>query len=127
MLQIDAINEKGTGWMGSISSTRSPMSIGTDDWRLVRQVFRPRAPVKSLRLSSVPEASTATRLNDTGPQPQNRVAGTIWWDDVNLTEPESTVGELQGRGVKIVKEMAATAGVHLEDLDLGDAGWGRMS
>src|SRR6185295_9201944 len=49
-LQIDAENEKGERLDGFNFIHKAPVSIGSDDWRLIRQVFRPREPVKSIKL-----------------------------------------------------------------------------
>ena len=84
MLQIDAEDEKGRRLDGFNFIHKAPLSIGTDDWRLVRQVFRPRAPVKSLRLLLCARGVNGYTLDDTGPQPQHNVVGTVWWDDVRL-------------------------------------------
>ncbi len=120
MLQIDAVNETGERLDGFNFIHKAPVSIGTDDWRLVRQVFRPRMPVKSLRLQLCARGVNGYTLDDTGAQPQNNVVGTIWWDDVRLSEPESTSEELLARGAKPVKDEVGKLGVHLEDLDLGE-------
>jgi hypothetical protein len=120
MLQIDAVSEKGERLDGFDLIHKAPVSIGTDDWRQVRQVFRPRTPVKSLRLQLCARGVNGYTLDGTGAQPQNRVVGTVWWDDVRLTEPENTAEELTSRGVKAVTEAVARPNVHLEDLDLGE-------
>ena len=59
-------------------------------------------------------------LDDTGTQPQNNVTGTIWWDDIQLTEPESTAAELAARGVKAPHEPAPAGRPHVSKLDLGE-------
>src|SRR5205823_3418499 len=82
MLQIDAINEKGERLDGFDFIHKAPLSVGTDDWRLVRQVFRPRTPVKSVRLQLCARGVNGYTLDDTGTQPQNNVVGTVWWDDI---------------------------------------------
>src|SRR5205814_7163983 len=50
MMQIDADDEKGQRLDCFNFIHKNPLSIGSNDWRLVRQVFRPSAPVKELRL-----------------------------------------------------------------------------
>src|SRR5207248_5987068 len=104
---------------------KNPLSIGTDDWRQVRQVFRPSAPLKSIRLKLCARGMNGFTLDDTGHQPQQNAAGIIWWDEVKLYEPESTAAELQARGVKPVQEPASAAAPHLERLDLGEVLLGR--
>jgi hypothetical protein len=120
MLEIDAVNEKGERIDCFNFIHKAPVSIGTDDWRQVRQVFRPRTPVKSLRLQLCARGVNGYTLEDTSPQPQNAVVGTIWWDDIHLTEPESTAADLAARGVKSVKEKESKTAPHLEDLDVGE-------
>lgn len=120
MLQIDARDQDGKRLDGFNFINKSPVSIGSDTWRQIRQVFKPRVPVKSLRLELCARGVNGYTLDDTGFQPQNNVVGTIWWDDVRLGEPESTAAELAARGVKPVVEQPVAAFVHLADLDLGE-------
>jgi hypothetical protein len=120
MLQIDAHDDQGRRLDGFDFINKSPLSIGTDDWRLVRQVFRPREPVKSLRLLLCARGVNGYTLGGTGPQAQCNAVGTIWWDGVRLHEPESSAEELTARGCKPVAPPGPTSGVHLERLDLGE-------
>lgn len=120
MLQIDALDEKGERLDGCFFIHKAPASIGTDDWRLIRQVFRPRRPPESVRLLLCARGVNGYTLDDTGQQPQNTVVGTVWWDDIRLCEPESTADELAARGVKPVPDAPAAQALHLEGLDLGE-------
>ena len=121
MLQIDAVDQDGTRLDGFDFINKAPVSIGTDGWRLLRQIFRPRTPVKSVRLQLCARGVNGYTLDDTTTQPQNTVTGTIWWDDVRLFEPESTGAELAQRGVTPVKErQPASAGPQFATLDLGE-------
>ncbi len=120
MLQLDAADEHGQRLDGFNFIHKAPMSIGSDDWRLVRQVFRPRQPLESIRLKLCARGVNGYTLDDTGPQPQNNAVGTIWWDDVRLCEPESGVDELKTRGVTAVEANPGRPAPHLEDLDLGE-------
>lgn len=120
-LQIDAVDEQGHRVDGFDFIHKAPVSVGTNDWRVVRQVFRPRQPVKSLRLMLCARGINGYTLDDTGTQPQNNVAGTIWWDDVRLIEPESTTAELAARGVKPAPaDQPAAAHPSLASLNLGE-------
>jgi hypothetical protein len=123
-LQIDAVDEQGQRLDGFNFIHKAPVSIGTEDWRVIRQVFRPRAAVRSIRLQLCARGSNAYTLDDTGQQPQNNVVGTIWWDDVRLTEPESTAAELAARGVPNAPAAETTPparpGPRLAGLDLGE-------
>jgi hypothetical protein len=120
MLQIDAVNEKGERLDGFDFIHKDPVSVGTDGWRRLRQVFRPRTPVQSLRLQLCARGVNGYTLDDTSSQPQNNVAGSAWWSDVRLTEPESTEAELQARGVKTVLPQPTSIGDYLGELDLGE-------
>ncbi len=73
-VQIDAIDEHGQRLDGFNFIHKAPDSIGSDEWRLIRQVFRPRQPVESIRLMLCARASTATR--STTPASSRRTA---WW------------------------------------------------
>ena len=120
MLQIDATDEKGTRLDCFNFIHKAPVSIGTDGWRLIRQVFRPRTPVQSLRLALCARGVNGYTLDGTGQQPQSNVVGHIWWDEVRLTEPESDAAELTGRGVKPAAVAKNVEGPKLADLDLGE-------
>jgi hypothetical protein len=119
-LQIDAVDEGGRRLDGFDFIHKAPLSVGTNEWRLVRQVFHPRQPVKSLRLQLCARGANGYTLGNTAPQPQNNVVGTVWWDDVKLYEPESTEAELVARGVKPASEIARTVSPYLAGLDLGE-------
>src|SRR5207244_9462904 len=82
MLQIDAYTEDSQRLDGFNFIHKAPVSVGTDGWRLIRQVFRPRTPVTSIRLALCARGVNGYTLDDTGHQPQCNVVGTIWWDDV---------------------------------------------
>jgi hypothetical protein len=120
MMQIDAEDEAGRRLDSFNFIHKNPLSIGTDDWRLVRQVFRPSAPLKSVRLKLCARGMNGYTLDDSGHQPQQNACGVIWWDDVQLHEPETPDAELAVRGVKKVEAPAVAAGPHLSRLDLGE-------
>jgi hypothetical protein len=120
MLQIDATDEKGTRLDCFNFIHKAPASIGTDGWRQIRQVFRPRTPVQSLRLALCARGTNGYTLDGAGQQPQSNVVGHIWWDEVRLMEPESDAAELVGRGVKPAVSSKNERGPHLALLDLSD-------
>ena len=119
-LQIDAHNELDQRLDCFNFIHKAPVSIGTDGWRMIRQVFRPRTPVGKLRLALAARGVNGFTLDDTGLQPQNNVAGTIWWDDIRVTEPESDPAELAGRAVKTAAETEVKSGPRVVEVDLGD-------
>lgn len=119
-LQIDGHDENGGRLDGFNFIHKAPVSIGTDNWRMIRQVFRPRTPVKELRLVLAARGVNGYTLDDTSTQPQNNVVGTIWWDAVRVCEPEASAKEHQDRGVKPVVEAPAANGPRIVELDLGE-------
>ncbi|MCS7045878.1 MAG: hypothetical protein NZO58_05940 [Gemmataceae bacterium] len=120
MLHIDALTDQDERLDGFPFIHMAPHSIGSDDWRLIRQVFRPRGPVHSLRVLLCARGVNGYTLDDTGTQPQNNVVGTIWWDEIHVGEPESTPAELAARGVKVHEPANPAPQPHLVDLDLGE-------
>lgn len=126
LLQLDGTDENGNRLWGKLWINKDErVSVGTEDWRLVRQVFRPNAPVKTFRLRLCARGANGYTLDDVGDMPQANVVGTIWWDDVRVFEPESTAGELAGRGVKPAPLDAVDADLRLENVDLGERLLGR--
>ncbi len=119
-IQIDAVDETGARLDGFHFIHKALVSIGTDDWHLVRQVFRPRVPVTSISIRLCGRGVNGYTLDGTGGQPQANVAGTIWWDDVRVYEPESTAEELRTRGVVPPPPAPTPDSVRLEHLDLGE-------
>lgn len=89
MFQIDGLDEDGHRLDSFNFIHKNPQSYGSDDWRLIRQVFRPRKPLQALRLQLAARGVNGYTLLGTGQQPQCTVVGTIWWDDVKVFEPES--------------------------------------
>ena len=84
MLQIDGLDENGDRLDGFNFIHKAPVSIGTDEWRQMRQVFRPRAPVRSCTLVLAARGVNGYTLDDTGTQPQANATGTVWWDEVEV-------------------------------------------
>jgi hypothetical protein len=119
-IQIDARDERNQRLAGFNFIAKSPVSIGTDEWRLVRQVFRPLVPVASVSVVLGVRGVNGYTLGGTAEVPQNNAAGTVWWDDVRVYEPESTAEELAARGVRPPPAGAAPDAVHLASLDLGE-------
>ncbi len=120
MLHLDAVDDKGQRLDGFPFIHMAPHSIGTDGWRQIRQIFRPRRPLQSVRLMLCARGVNGFTLDDTGPQPQNNVAGTIWWDAVTLYEPESTAAELNSRGAKAISHRPLPRLPVIADFDLGE-------
>jgi hypothetical protein len=125
MLHIDAVDEKGERLDSYPFIHMAPLSVGTEEWREVRQVFRPRQPVRELRIMLCARGVNGYTLDDTSHQPQNNVVGTVWWDNLMLFEPESTKEELASRGIKAAKisggkKKVGHSPVYLRKLDPGE-------
>jgi hypothetical protein len=119
-IQIDARDERGQRLDGFDFISKSPTSIGTDEWRLVRQVFRPIVPVKAMSVMLCVRGVNGYTLGGSAEVPQNNVAGTVWWDDVRVFEPESTTAELAARGLQPAPTDGPPSALHLAGLDLGE-------
>lgn len=125
MLQIDGEDQTGARLDTFNFIHKEPVSIGSDDWRLIRTVFKPKGPIESLRLKLCARGVNGQVLGGTGMQPQNNVAGIVWWDHVRVYEPESTADELAARGVVVENKgngggEGRNAGPRLTALDLGE-------
>jgi hypothetical protein len=120
MLQIDATDEKGTRLDCFNFIHKAPVSIGTDGWRKIRQVFRPRTPVQSLRLALCARGTNGYTLDDTSQQPQSNVVGHIWWDEVRLSEPESDAAEARSRGIEPVSPSNNAPAAQVLSIDVGE-------
>jgi hypothetical protein len=125
MLQIDAEDENGKRIDCFNLIHKSMPSVGTNDWRIVRQVFRPSVPLKSIRVKLAARGTNGYTLDDTSQQPQQNAAGTIWWDDVQLFEPEATAEELKARGAKEQKPVAVKPGFHVAKVNRGEQLFGQ--
>jgi len=124
-MQIDALDENGERLHAYNFINKNPNSFGTDEWREVRQIFRPLKPVQALRLQLCARGVNGFTLGGTGLQPQASAVGTIWWDDITLTEPESTPAELQARGLKAQVGQDAARSYSISNLDLGERLFGQ--
>ena len=126
MLQIDGLSDTGERLDGFNFIHKAPVSIGTDGWRLLRQMFRPRHPIRSLRAILAARGVNGYTLGDTGSTPQANATGTIWWDDVRVYEPEATAADLAARRVQITPPLGTQPrnAPYLRDLDPGERRFG---
>jgi hypothetical protein len=76
---------------------------GTFGWRYVRKFFgTPQGrPVKGIRVRLCARGMNGHTLDDAGTRPYVMATGTVWWDDVRVTERTSDAAALQARGVKV--------------------------
>ena len=120
MIQIDAENENGERLDCYNFIQKNPLSIGTSDWRQIRQVFAPKVPLKSMKIKLCARGMNGYTLGGTGHQPQQNVHGIVWWDDVKVFEPESSEKELNERRIQTVRPKLVNIIPHLKELDLGE-------
>jgi len=119
MLQIDGLDEEGARLDGFNFIHKAPVSIGTEEWRQLRQVFKPRRPIRSLRLVLAARGVNGYTLGDTGETPQANATGTIWWDEVKVFEPEAK-GAIKTAGSAGSAPPQPRGGPYLRELDPGE-------
>ncbi|NBY03410.1 MAG: hypothetical protein EBQ87_15750 [Planctomycetes bacterium] len=120
MLQLDAEDENGQRINGFNYIHKNPLSFGNSDWRQIRQVFSSDKPLKSIRLKLCARGMNGYTLGGTGHQPQQNAFGVVWWDDVKVFEPESSIQDLSARGVVVNAKNVNSMTPHLANLDLGE-------
>jgi hypothetical protein len=91
---------------------------GTFGWRYVRKFFSvPQGtPVKGIRVRLCARGFNGHTLDDFGRRSQLLRVGTVWWDDLRVTERTTTPSELATRGVKVPKPVRVGVGP-LEDAE----------
>lgn len=116
LIDIRCVDEEGV-WMPA-QRPRAPeysgggsflYGNGTFGWRWVRKFFatpidpdtgQPRS-VKGVRARLCARGFNAHTLDDSGTRPQSLQVGTVWWDDVRVTERPASADQLRARGVTI--------------------------
>ncbi len=100
---------------------------GTFGWRYVRKYFMPPfgAPAKGIRVRLASRGFNANTLDDSGTRAYAMVSGTVWWDDVRVTERTSDAAALAARGITIPPADAKPS-TDLSDasIDLGERFFG---
>jgi hypothetical protein len=100
---------------------------GTFGWRYVRKCFAtPHGQaVKGVRVRLCARGMNGHTLDDAGTRSYAMATGTVWWDDVRVTERTSDAAALQARGVKIPPSEEVAPGANADgDLDLGQRFFG---
>lgn len=100
---------------------------GTFGWRYVRKFFGSlnNQPLKGLRVRLCARGMNGHTLDDAGTRPYAMATGTVWWDDLRVTERTTGAAALQARGVKVTPVEKLTAGPCAEAvLDLGQRFFG---
>jgi hypothetical protein len=117
---MPAVRPRRPEWKGG----GSPLfGNGTFGWRYVRKFFGSldNLPIKGVRVRLAARGLNGHTLDDFGTRPQFTQVGTVWWDDLRVTERASTAAQLKARGVKIPRATAPRTGdLAHGDLDLGE-------
>ncbi len=100
---------------------------GTFGWRYVRKFFgtpHDRA-VKGIRVRLCARGMNGHTLDDAGTRPFAMATGTVWWDDLRVTERTTDAAALQARGVKVpAPESPAPGPLQGGAVDLGERFFG---
>ena len=102
---------------------------GTFEWRYVRKFFgvTGNRPLRGFRVRLCARGMNGHILDDAGTRPYGMQVGTVWWDDLQVTERTTDVGMLRRRGVKLppAPAPAATPGaLKSGQVDLGQRFFG---
>ncbi len=100
---------------------------GTFGWRYVRKYFQPPfgAPAKGIRVRLASRGFNGDTLDDSGTRSYAMTCGTVWWDDVRVTERTSDAAGLTARGVKIpAADVAPSTDVRDASIDFGERMFG---
>ena len=101
---------------------------GDFEWRYVRKFFAtPEGkPVKGVKVRLCARGMNGHTLDDAGTRSYCMQVGTVWWDDVRVTERTSDASALQARGVKIpAQPPLPKAELASAELRLGERFFGR--
>ena len=99
---------------------------GTFGWRYVRKFFATPSsqPVKGIRVRLCARGMNGHTLDDADTRSYAMATGTVWWDDVRVTERTSDAAALQARGVKVPPENVVPSSLGDADIDLGQRFFG---
>lgn len=130
------------------SNESSTFGSGTFGWRYVRKFFgappqygpdgkpaapaaageaAPGRPVKSIRVRLAARGFNAHTLDDAGTRSYASQVGTVWWDNLRVTERTSDAAALAARGAKAAPDepAGATGPAGAVDLSLGERLYGQ--
>jgi hypothetical protein len=100
---------------------------GNFEWRYVRKFFAtPEGkPVTGIKVRLCARGMNGHTLDDAGTRAYCMQVGTVWWDDIRVTERTSDASTLQGRGVKVpVQPALPTTELANAELNLGERFFG---
>ncbi|MBI3922324.1 MAG: hypothetical protein HY318_12965 [Armatimonadetes bacterium] len=96
---------------------------GTFGWRYIRKFFSMpfNEPVKGIRVRLAARGFNGDTLDDSGTRSYACQVGTVWWDDLRVTERTTDIASLEARGVKVPPvERQVASEVGDTSLDLGE-------
>ena len=123
---IQAVNEEGDYlWGAPWTDYGGGPGAGTHDWQFVRKYFSNEKPIKSMRVRICARGMNGSTRDDAGERVTSLAVGTLWVDDVSVSEPEATAEELGGRGLKVpVSPAPGEPVLRMKGFDLGERLWG---
>ncbi len=85
---------------------------GTFEWRYVRKFFATpnNQPLKAFRVRLCARGMNGHTLDDAGTRSYSMQVGTVWWDNVRVTERTTSLAALRSRRVAIPSQAAAQPG-----------------
>jgi len=123
---VHAVNEEGDYlWGAPWTDYGGGLGAGTHDWQFVRKYFSHEEPVKSMRVRICARGMNGSTRDDAGERVTSLAVGTLWVDDVSVSELEATDEELTGRGLKVPAHPTPNKpAIRIEGFDLGERLWG---
>jgi hypothetical protein len=134
LIDVRCVDEEGV-YMPSYRPTQPEYATGgtalfgngTFGWRYVRKFFgtpQGRA-VKGVRVRLCARGMNGHTLDDAGTRPYAMACGTVWWDDLRVSERTTDAAALAARGVRLPVPLAFAPGLLGEPgIDLGERFFG---
>jgi len=98
--------------MGTHDRERGAEYRGTFDWRYFRKFLVSGRPLKTIRVRLCARGFNGLHIDDVGKKATNNQVGTLWWDDLVVTDPLS--------GAKAQRAAApARPPVHVSSIEFG--------
>ncbi|MDP6360226.1 MAG: hypothetical protein QF473_34240, partial [Planctomycetota bacterium] len=120
---IRAVDERGINLNGQsfITGTRDRERAGgyrgTFGWRYFRKFFISDHPVKTVRVRLCARGFNGLAIDDVGKKATNNQVGTLWWDDLFVTDPLARSAETPFKGPPRPE-------IHVSDIDFGERLYG---
>ena len=123
---IQAVNEDGAYlWGVPWTDYGGGIGAGTHDWLYVRKYFSHDKAVKTVSVRICARGMNGSIRDDAGERVTALAVGTLWVDNVCVSEPEATEEELAARGVKLPGQRVTSGpSPRIESYDLGERLWG---